>query len=428
MAEKSGAVGSVGKVGIAVLLALGSLTLAPPASASPDGKSDPSGSTPIDAYSAEVGNDFLDNQQKLQDFKAWIITQSGWEEYGYIDQVNDANSLSTRLLWSGTSPFLDRVSAEALGRGINLTVEQRPQPLPAIKATAEKIAAAKSLLRTAGFDVQVISGVRADSAEIVVQGYIDPLKTVDLGKIRELASSIAGSQVGVEKVDKVLPATRSNDTEPFNSGAYMRNTSNGRVCSTGFALWMNSRSYTTTAQHCNDTPYTARDNSYTWIGGTSNYEGGAQSRVLVTGGSKWMYDGAWDNAAGYSKAVQQFADLSLDDWVCTSGGNSGVHCGIQVTSMYNLWWDGISEAYNIGAYQRNVGQYAAIQGDSGGPVLVPYANGNVGAAGMIQAVPGGDTNGCAPAHDLGANKCSPTVFFTSMRSIANNYGASLVTW
>ncbi len=58
--------------------------------------------------------------------------------------------------------------------------------------------------------------------------------------------------------------------------------------------------------------------------------------------------------------------------------------------MYlNFYWnDGYGYASQMEGYQATNGQWAAIQGDSGGPVLVPYGNGSVGAAGMIQAVAG----------------------------------------
>lgn len=139
-----------------------------------------------------------------------------------------------------------------------------------------------------------------------------------------------------------------------------------------------------------------------------------------------MFDGAYNNSAGYSKTVSGFQDVSLGDYVCTSGGNSGVHCNIEVISLRRWWNDGWGGAWQIEGYQRTAGQYAAIQGDSGGPVLMPRANGTVGAVGMIQAVLNADTNGCAPARDLGSNVCSPDVLFTSTRTIANSLGMSLV--
>lgn len=398
----------------------------------------PTNTTPLDQYVQSVGNEKLDKQQKLMEFKSWITQQPGIEESGYIDQINDATNLSTRLLWHGDTPLQDTVIKEAKVRGITATIERRPQSLPEIKKAAEAIWAHEPDFAAMGFKLASVVGVTASSEAIEVRGDRSLEGTAgrstsdSLQQVKDLASQLAGVSIDVQDGHEVAPAVgRSNDSSPFYAGGYMLG-ANGTACSTGFSLYWNGFARPTTARHCVATPYKARDNSAVSYGSTAAVSSDGAGRILTSIGAGRMFDGAWNNSAGYSKPVWGFADVSLGDGICTSGGNSGVHCNIYVTAMQEYVNDGYGVTSNIrGEVSGPVG-IAAIQGDSGGPVLVPYTNGYVGAAGMIQSVawPYGYSTGCGPAHDYGeggANKCSPVVLFTSMRTIASYSGASLVT-
>ena len=128
--------------------------------------------------------------------------------------------------------------------------------------------------------------------------------------------------------------------------------------------------------------------------------------------------------------VVQLSDLGVNDLVCTDGGNSGEHCNVKVTNLLVQFNDTDGNFETIEALQETAGQIAVIQGDSGGPVVVNVASGEVGAAGMIQGFLGNGMTGsaCAPAYDLGTNECSTNVEFTSMRGIVEDVtGGSLVT-
>lgn len=388
----------------------------------------PPGSSEIDRYTEANGPTFMANQQKLSDFKHWITSVPGVEEAGYVEQVNNANTLSTKILWKGPSGLRDTVLAEANARGIHATFTERPYSLPQIKAAITKIDAQNKAFKDLGFQVDGIVGVRDDDGAIAIEGHSVGQSAPDLAKVSATAGMAAGGPVKVTDNRRATPttATRSNDYAPFNSGDYM--IESGHTCSTGFSLKDANRSYAVTARHCPQGSYYDRDNAGVYVGYEIRDSPDGQASLLDGTGSSWMFDGAWDNSAGYSKAVSGFQDVSPGDMICTSGGNSGVHCNIQVIGMYYWWNDGYGGTYNIEGYQQTYGQIAAIQGDSGGPVLMPRSDGSVGAVGMIQAVLNADTNGCAPAHDLGSNVCSPDVLFTSTRTIANSLGMSLVTW
>jgi hypothetical protein len=125
-----------------------------PANASPDPKPAPGDeSSIIQNYVRTVGQDFVDKQQKLMEFKGWIISQPGFEEAGYVDQVNDAKALSTRLLWKGPSSLRQKVLDEAKARGINATIEERPHSLPEIRQIAQRLVAEREKLAAYGFKI-----------------------------------------------------------------------------------------------------------------------------------------------------------------------------------------------------------------------------------------------------------------------------------
>jgi hypothetical protein len=374
------------------------------------------------------GPAFIANQQKLSDFKGWVVSIPGLEDAGYVDQVNDASKLSTKFLWKGPSQLRETVRAEAQARGISATFAERPHTLTEIRAAIKMLEAKKGALHALGFEMEGIAGVRDDDGTIALEGHAINGKSADLAGVSKTAREATGSAVRVVDKKKATPAaaTRSNDYAPFNAGGYMRRSAGG-TCSTGFSLADANRTYTVTARHCPQGDYYARDNAGSYYGYQLRDIDG-QATLLSNTGSKWMFDGAYNNSAGYSKAVSGFQTVSPGDYVCTSGGNSGVHCTIKVIGTSYWWNDGWGGAWNIEGYQQTAGAIAAIQGDSGGPVLMPRSNGTVGAVGMIQAVVNADPYNCGPVHDQGGNVCSPHVLFTSTIATAQNSGLRLVTW
>jgi len=190
-----------------------------------------------------------------------------------------------------------------------------------------------------------------------------------------------------------------------------------------FGITINGTYRTPTARHCKGSDYNARDNSSTDYGSTATHSGDGGARILTEGGSYWMFTGAWNNTSGSKKKVAGFRDVSLNDTVCTSGGNSGEHCDIKVNDMTYWWNDGDGGFDTISGY-RSVG-IAVAQGDSGGPVFTSRSDGRVGAVGMIQAL--NDQASCPSVHDAGY-LCGKTVYFSSMRTIVNTTpGAALRT-
>lgn len=392
-----------------------------------------------DAYLQSVGADLLRKQDALAAFKGWILDQPETADSGYIDQINDAGNLAVRLLWYSNDPFQAKVLAEAGRRGIAASVESRSMSRKQLSAAAQRILDSADVFGKRGFLVKSVATIGVADDGIKVEGvFVGDLALAGResvpSSVREARKALARDVAHVGQADVKLvesdvePAlTRSTDISPFWAGGYMRK-SDGAVCSSGFALRRSSVNYTTTARHCRGTFY-ARDNSSTSYGSNYLYSSDGGGSLLNSRGAGRMFDGAWNNASGYNKPVAGLRDVSLNDSVCTSGGNSGVHCNIKIDNMGVMWNDGYGSFSNIRGVQQTAGQIAAIQGDSGGPVLVPYTDGSVGAVGMIQAVAGTLMTGasCGSVHDAGGNQCSKTVLFSSTRTIANALGATLVT-
>ena len=213
----------------------------------------------IDQFVDAVGVDFLRNQETLNELKGWILDQPNATENGYIDQVNDADNLSVRLLWYGDGPFLEQVQEHVAKLGIKTTVEKRSMSLKQIQEAADRIWGNKEEYKKAGLEITSISAVGATGDGLTVNGtYTGRLSAVrgrelsqDAQQSRKaLAESMAemvGGPVALgESGTWNASGTRSTDASPFSAGGYMIN-SKGSTCSTGFSLKYKGKKYATTA-------------------------------------------------------------------------------------------------------------------------------------------------------------------------------------
>jgi len=439
-------VGLCAVAAVAVSLGLSTAAHSAPASpASPAAAVPGSAVSGTQAYLDSMDPVLLANQQVLMGFKGWLITQPGIYQAGFVESADDLATESTTLLWAGTAPAMQAAVVDhAAQLGITATIRPVKYTRAQLEAGVRTLFANSNDPRWGSFVINGIAATDPTHDGLTIHGSYSRPNTVAaapaIASLVDTASAIlAGNQplapsttppLDVQAVVDapviLATATRYNDTSPFNAGGLMDASDSLSKCSSGFAVWYGGNSHTTTARHCDRTPY------YTILGNrqygstiATSGQGGA--RVLSGAGMYWMFDGAYDNSAGYHKDVIGFADLSVGDGVCTSGGMSGVHCYIKVTNL--SYW--INDPYGqvqtiVGAQQQTgAGVIAAATGDSGGPVLVPYIGGtSVGAAGMMEAI--SDLVGC-PATAFAA-PCGRTVYFSSMRTIVNTLsGASLVT-
>lgn len=411
-----------------------SVMLAVPSSAWGDpSKSEPRVSEEEGGMSAEV----WENQDKLFSYGDWLAGQNEATDLGFVATVNDANGLSVKLLWEedrlGAADFYKE---EAEARGLNVSVIPRKYSLQELESTAERLMDDAAALADSGFQVDTVTGLQEDvdgvELNLIPKAASASARTLT-SSVQKVANNLADKfpvdvkvSVAGEEEATIPAAGRNSDSSPFYAGGVM--SSSGGGCSAGFAMKYAGVNRITTARHCNKSYKTLNGKSY---GSTVKTNHAGQARILSGKGAGRTWDGAWNDSKGFNKRVTGYRDVSLGDFVCTNGANSGVHCNVKVTAMKVAWDDGYGggAANNIKAVQQSSKNIAAIQGDSGGPVIYPNGTGTVGAVGMIQAISGTALTGtaCGSVRSLGKNKCSKTVLFTSTRTFAKSAGTSLVT-
>jgi hypothetical protein len=399
----------------------------------------------VSQFTATVGTAVIRNQEALQRFKAWMVAQPGFARSGYVWAIDNLAHKSTIVLWHGPrTPLLAQIIQEGARRGIRVTVQQRKYSLQQLNAASDAIWKQAREGKWAGFKISTITDITAVENGITVQGAYTAVPAARRApQVRSLFTTVAGVPVhvvsGYPAAAAVAAAGRDADTAPFNSGGYMAGYYTLSKCSSGFAIWMNGRSYTTTARHCNSAnngtnDYVDRNDLFDpsppptsrWYGNTVAISpwvppdaGGA--RILGNTGFSWMFNHGYNSTT--QSTVVALVDPNMQDLVCTEGGNSGEHCNVKVTAQTS-WSDDWGPITVDKGVQQTSGKIAAIQGDSGGPVMTIAGTNTVNAAGMIQAViqtwQGAQ---CGAVYDAGTNWCSPTVYFETFSNVLNSFSS-----
>jgi hypothetical protein len=403
------------------------------AAAAPDSKPPVTVDDPTTQEFVEtVGAQVIDNQEALTVFRAWMIEQPGFAGSGYVGSIDDLPNKGTAIMWYGPrTTLLDAIMKEGARRGIAVSVQPRAHSVPQINAAVDAIWQQAAVGDWAGFTIGAIAAIGATDDGLTVYGtYTSAPAEQRAPQVRSLATTVMDIPVRVVPGVNVSPSLgRSTDFSPFFAGGYMLSPSANGVCSTGFAIRLNNVNRITTARHCDRNDYRARAGTATYGTGLLN-SGNGGGRVLTGAGAARAFDGAFDTE-NFTKAVIGFQDMAINNFVCTDGGNSGVHCNVRVTNLSVSFNDGFGTFTTIQGVQQTSGAIAVIQGDSGGPVisLAGTVDGQVRAAGMIQGLIGGTTGAaCGRVFDGGGNLCSATVLFSSMRTIVNSIsGATLLT-
>lgn len=393
----------------------------------------------ISRFVKQVGAKAIRNQNTLSLFRAWMLRQPGFARSGYVGSIDDLARKATTIMWHGPrTHLLTAIIREGARRGIAVHIQQRRYSLQQINAATAAIWKQAAAGGWAGFKVSAIAGISAANGGITVEGtYTAVPLDRRAPQVRALATVVRGVPVHIVPGHAVtLFAGRDADTAPFNAGGFMGGYYTGVYCSSGFAIVINGADHSTTARHCNDgnaagdfvdandvnapsPPPTSQ-----WYGKYLENSGDGGAMVLGSPGFYWMFNHGWNSTT--SSTVIGYEDLALHDLVCTEGGNSGEHCNIKVTNLSYSFNDGYGTFSTIQGKQT-AGSIAAMEGDSGGPVmsLVNTSSGQVRAAGMIQ---GGDVVSINCGASYFAAPCSSDVYFSSMRTIVNSIsGASLRT-
>jgi hypothetical protein len=249
--------------------------------------------------------------------------------------------------------------------------------------------------------------------------------------LSQQATQALGVAVKVQTavIPEAAATTRPNDSAPFNAGATLAytdgKTGKKSMCTTGFALKIGTSTYTTTARHCGGHAYTPIESTssvlHLYTSRSLSSDGAA--RLLNVSGSRQMFYGGIRSSARAPLVLDAKTGAGSNhgtgDYVCTSGGNSGSHCGgganLKVKGS-TMWNDGYGSVSVLIA-DRIDKAVGVVKGDSGGPVYRNAANGKVTAVGMIQAVVTGDFKAPCGTTLTPSSACGSRLYYTSINTI-----------
>lgn len=258
---------------------------------------------------------------------------------------------------------------------------------------------------------QITIGVTEDSAGLrdQAQRFIDGKRWAD-PKRQDVPAVLI--RMRVTEPAKPL-AGRYSDTSPWTAGNAIWWAGQSRAqafCTQGWTWrkWSNNRLYASTAGHCGGTNWyhhstTARFgyNAGAWKtnGGNIDFQ-----LIYLTFGA--LDSSVWVNTSLRNTASAYNGETASNITVCASGANSYSQCGTIVDPLATVHYVDGSYLYN----QTCLNGGTLIGGDSGGPALRTFSNGEADAWGVIVG---------------GGGPCS--WHYTKVRYVSSQVGASLHT-
>lgn len=146
-----------------------------------------------------VGATAIDNQDALSTFRAWMITQPGFADSGYVGSSDDLQHKATTILWSGShTALLSAIISEGERRGIAVSVQERRYSLQQLDAAANAISKQAASGGWAGFTISAIAEVGITENGLTVYGtYTATPAAQRAPQVQSLATTVLGVPVHV---------------------------------------------------------------------------------------------------------------------------------------------------------------------------------------------------------------------------------------
>ncbi|MEV7189373.1 hypothetical protein [Kitasatospora sp. NPDC093102] len=345
---------------------------------------------------------------------------------GYAGHVVDPQEGRLTLYWHGDVP--ERVT-DLLAHtppGVTATVRRAPYTLRQLREARDRLVAAA--VRGDAGAVWNSAGPTADGTGLVV-GYTPGTARRDGVRAREQVAARAAELAGVpvDAAPAAAPtatATRHSDANPWSAGAELTSPANA-FCSSGFGAWRGKTAVLLTAAHCG-TSGTYKTGAGAVIGSVSDADTALDVAVINVNGtpSGRFYDGAWNNASGYSKRTFGAGHNNVGGLVCDSGAMSGVHCGLKITKTeYAANVEGTWHTDMDIAERTDDSTIAVAQGDSGGPVFASINGGEDMQARGIAVAGGGNKIVCGDTAIR--TTCYDTLLYTPISPVVDKFGLSI---
>jgi hypothetical protein len=298
---------------------------------------------------------------------------------------------AVRLYYKGTPPNDVLAAVDKARATAPVEVRKATYALPELRAAADQMTE----------HMRTHPGGPAHRVSIPVDG--SGLEVgVDAVTAKSAAATLPDVGVPVETVrqEPVAPRGRFDDTNPFYGGGAIRSWE-GLMCSAGFSVTKNNLTYLLTSGHCGypgqewsngADPDLERDKVRSV--GTVVEENVSQDLMLIkTWAYPYMFTGA--SVPGTVGRVIRAETVYTGEELCSSAAFTGWLCGHVVRDAGNFsycandpW--GNPECYSGLVWSRQEdGAQSSRPGDSGGPVVLPTAQGIV-AKGTISAGGGAD--------------------------------------
>jgi hypothetical protein len=347
-----------------------------------------------------------------------------------------AETSSITVHWKGAiPPAVNAVIGAIRASGIQVNVRAALHTRQELEAAAQRVMSASAGYAGAGVDAVVL---RPDGSGL------DVAASGDGSAASARIASDAGVDVRLVPAMHPHPTWRLADYTPHWAGA--RITSDGvHPCTSGFPIVRNSdgRTFILTAAHCGGTRcsptttvvcwwawygYKSTDNGYKF-GDVWNVTNSLDVQYIRSFTGPYTYDGGVAYGTDFAKQVVGSGSNHPGDWVCQSGGFTGIHCGLQVqyTTVVSLNGTNVTEWLACGNPYRSVcNSTGAGQGDSGGSVFsLGSQSGTVIAKGMQSY---GFTTGYSCTNNNGeTTTCYNAIGFVDIGQILSNYGARIMT-
>lgn len=360
-----------------------------------------------------------------------MLTPPGLAGWG-----TDVATRTITVRWKGPVPdALRTIATDAAGSGMSLVIE------PA-NYSQEEVLAAGRLLRAQfkGQEWRPALVYATPERDALIVGVTEAAaKEKGIAALAAMFESLTGMPVQVRVTGEIVGATRQNDATPWSGGALIVNSQNGGSCSTGFAVLDGAYGRLLSAAHCD-------------LSGNASWYDGTESDIFTYGSTyvdvrqhDWesllidpvggtqgkVYGGPWNAGTSdphYKQGVAGASATGYGDSVCTSGANSGEHCGIFIVDQAVIYGCPVTDYDCYGSIGEKPNNAISIaQGDSGGPVYAYNADGRVRAKGIISGFYPGTEVTCPSMATGPGPLCSYQVIYVGINPLLTFWGVTLET-
>lgn len=349
----------------------------------------------------------------------------------------DAATLRVDYWWKGSVPDGLLSALKLAPQEVTVTEHAADYSLSEMRAAGHRVFAAGL-----GGTIPTVSFVELPLKGTGIGVYLDPDDlpapgTPARSNLESTVTELAAIPATLSASAAPVLTSRQNDFDPWFGGSAMSVTTAGNAdCSTGFAVLKSSGAgRLLSAAHCD---YTGNHAWYDGVGDPLT-PGGSMVAVApnydsmlidpIGGTNGYVYGGPWNATTAnprYKLKVAGADSPSLGGVVCTSGANSGEHCGLDIIRHTMLLCPGSStgglcdDGWQAESPSHTV---STVGGDSGGSVYHDWGDGTVGARGIINSGAGPVT--CPSTASPPITGCFYQVFFIDIVPILNHWGVSI---